>query len=65
MTPSDLPLAGPYNYGPVALSVLIAVLASYTALDFAWISAYMVPRDTRLHCVHTAPFEMLVAGPKN
>jgi PAS domain S-box-containing protein len=33
MTSADLVLAGCYDYGAVALSVLIAVLGSYTALD--------------------------------
>ncbi len=35
MTSSELQLVGSYNYGLVALSVLIAVLASYAALDLA------------------------------
>src|SRR6266700_3370780 len=35
MTASDLVLAGSYNYLLVALSVLIAILASYAALDLA------------------------------
>ncbi len=33
MIPADLMLAGSYDYGVVALSVLIAILGSYTALD--------------------------------
>lgn len=33
MAPSDAPLVGAYNYRLVALSVLIAILASYAALD--------------------------------
>src|SRR6266700_3673899 len=35
MTASDLVLAGSYDYRLVALSILIAVLASYAALDLA------------------------------
>jgi len=35
MTSSGLVLAGSYDYRLVALSVLIAILASYTALDLA------------------------------
>ena len=35
MTSSDIALVSTYNYWLVALSVLIAVLASYTARDFA------------------------------
>jgi len=33
MTSADLMLAGSYNYGEVALSILIAILGSFTALD--------------------------------
>jgi NO-binding membrane sensor protein with MHYT domain len=35
MTPMDTPLIGSYNYVTVVLSAVIAVLASYTALDLA------------------------------
>jgi two-component system, sensor histidine kinase and response regulator len=35
MTPTAIPLAGAYDHGLVALSVLIAVVASYAALDLA------------------------------
>ena len=35
MTAQDLVLAGSYDYRLVAVSVLIAITASYTALDLA------------------------------